>query len=260
MIGLLTLIFSVVSELSLTRSQRSAPTSTERMRRVCGRCSRTGRRESLSRRFSTLCPYAVSLFNSGDAEKCTNAAPIQYGCNPTGMTSTLERRLQVLELARQHNFLILEGTSANIPPPPLGSSFDSYLLADDPYYYLYFGDAPRPPSYFTLERDQPEVGRVVRFDSLSKVLSSGMRIGFISAPQCIVDAVVLHVCGPFPAVLLHCYGAYAHLRTVDYDIEPAASDTDAGARATAPARVGVRRAACARLPRRAVLPREAGRL
>lgn len=25
------------------------------------------------------------------------------------MTSTLERRLQVLELAREHNFLILEG-------------------------------------------------------------------------------------------------------------------------------------------------------
>lgn len=33
----------------------------------------------------------------------------QYGSNPTGMTSTLERRLQVLELAREHNFLILEG-------------------------------------------------------------------------------------------------------------------------------------------------------
>ncbi|TBU41945.1 PLP-dependent transferase [Dichomitus squalens] len=96
---------------------------------------------------------------------------VPYGCNPTGVTSTVERRLEVLELARKHNFLILE---------------------DDPYYYLYFGSAPRPPSYFTLERDQPEVGRVVRFDSLSKVLSSGMRIGFISAPQPIIDAVVMH--------------------------------------------------------------------
>ncbi|KAI0649056.1 PLP-dependent transferase [Trametes meyenii] len=96
---------------------------------------------------------------------------VPFGSNPTGMTTTLERRLEVLELAREHNFLILE---------------------DDPYYYLYFGDAPRPPSYFTLERDQPEVGRVIRFDSLSKVLSSGMRIGFLSAPQVIVDAVVLH--------------------------------------------------------------------
>ena len=70
------------------------------------------------------------------------------------------------------------------------------MLSDDPYYYLYFGDAPRPPSYFMLERDQPEVGRVIRFDSLSKVLSSGMRIGFLSAPQPILDAVILHVRHP----------------------------------------------------------------
>lgn len=68
------------------------------------------------------------------------------------------------------------------------------MQLDDPYYYLYFGSAPRPPSYFTLERDQPEVGRVIRFDSLSKVLSAGMRIGFLSAPQVVVDAVLLHVC------------------------------------------------------------------
>lgn len=67
------------------------------------------------------------------------------------------------------------------------------MNVDDPYYYLYFGSAPRPPSYFALERDQPEVGRVVRFDSLSKVLSSGMRIGFLSAPTCVIDAVILHV-------------------------------------------------------------------
>ncbi|KAH9945140.1 PLP-dependent transferase [Epithele typhae] len=99
---------------------------------------------------------------------------IPFGCNPTGVTSTIERRLEVLGLAREHNFLIFE---------------------DDPYYYLYFGSAPRPPSYFALEVDQPEVGRVVRLDSLSKVLSAGMRIGFLSAPQVISDAVLLHTMG-----------------------------------------------------------------
>lgn len=39
----------------------------------------------------------------------------QYGCNPTGMTTSAERRLEVLELARKYNFLILEGK--NIPEP-----------------------------------------------------------------------------------------------------------------------------------------------
>lgn len=33
----------------------------------------------------------------------------KYGCNPTGMTATLQRRKEVLRLAREHNFIILEG-------------------------------------------------------------------------------------------------------------------------------------------------------
>ncbi|KAI0326947.1 PLP-dependent transferase [Cubamyces sp. BRFM 1775] len=97
---------------------------------------------------------------------------VPYGGNPTGMTASKERRQEVLALAREHNFLILE---------------------DDPYYYLYFGSAPRPPSYFTLELEQPEVGRVIRFDSLSKILSSGIRIGFACGPEAIMTAIDMHV-------------------------------------------------------------------
>ncbi|OSD06618.1 PLP-dependent transferase [Trametes coccinea BRFM310] len=96
---------------------------------------------------------------------------VPYGGNPTGMTASKERRQEVLTLAREHNFLILE---------------------DDPYYYLYFGSAPRPPSYFSLEREQPEVGRVIRFDSLSKILSSGLRIGFACGPEAIMTAIDMH--------------------------------------------------------------------
>jgi len=35
--------------------------------------------------------------------------PLQYGCNPTGASATLERRREVLQLAKEHNFIILEG-------------------------------------------------------------------------------------------------------------------------------------------------------
>ncbi|THH29613.1 hypothetical protein EUX98_g4584 [Antrodiella citrinella] len=96
---------------------------------------------------------------------------VPYGCNPTGMTATLERRLEILALAREHNFVILE---------------------DDPYFYVYYGTAPRPPSYFSLEREQPDVGRVIRFDSLSKVLSSGLRLGFASGPLTLMRAIDRH--------------------------------------------------------------------
>ncbi|EJD07066.1 PLP-dependent transferase [Fomitiporia mediterranea MF3/22] len=96
---------------------------------------------------------------------------VPYGCNPTGMTASRERRLEVLDLARKYNFLILE---------------------DDPYYYLYYGRAARPPSYFALELEQGEVGLVLRFDSVSKILSAGIRIGFASGPKPILDAMDLH--------------------------------------------------------------------
>jgi len=96
---------------------------------------------------------------------------VPYGCNPTGMTATDERRKEVLALAREHNFLILE---------------------DDPYYYVYYGKAPRPRSYFSLEHEEPVVGRVLRFDSLSKVLSAGIRIGFASGPTVILDEMNKH--------------------------------------------------------------------
>lgn len=45
---------------------------------------------------------------------------------------------------------------------------------DDPYYFL---SSPREASYFELETQVlPQGGLVVRFDSFSKVLASGMRL------------------------------------------------------------------------------------
>lgn len=67
-------------------------------------------------------------------------------------------------------------------------------MTDDPYHYLYYGKLPRPRSYFSLELEHPEVGRVVRFDSMSEILSPGMRLGFTSGPTPILNAMDKHVC------------------------------------------------------------------
>jgi len=98
---------------------------------------------------------------------------IPYGCNPTGATTTLTRREEVLDLAREYNLLILE---------------------DDPYYFMYFGARPRIPSYFMLEAQtgNRSVGRVLRFDSFSKILSAGIRIGFMTGPAPLLDAMDRH--------------------------------------------------------------------
>jgi len=98
---------------------------------------------------------------------------VPYGCNPTGATTTLTRRKEVLELLREYNILILE---------------------DDPYYFVYFGTAPRIPSYFMLEAQTGDrsVGRVLRFDSFSKILSAGTRTGFVTGPVALLDAIDKH--------------------------------------------------------------------
>ncbi|KII84441.1 hypothetical protein PLICRDRAFT_118253, partial [Plicaturopsis crispa FD-325 SS-3] len=104
---------------------------------------------------------------------------VPYGCNPTGMTATSERRRAVLALAREHDFIILEG-----------SSFRSVVFELHAKRVRVY--APRYPSYFQLELEEPEVGRVLRFDSLSKVLSAGIRIGFASGPEPLLQAMDQH--------------------------------------------------------------------
>ncbi|CAK5268113.1 unnamed protein product [Mycena citricolor] len=111
-----------------------------------------------------------SILESWPAEKPKPRVlyTIPYGGNPDGSTATLERRREVLKLAEEHNFLIME---------------------DDPYYFLFYGK-DRTPSYFALEKTElKSVGRVLRFDSLSKILSAGMRLGFVCAPAPILRAI-----------------------------------------------------------------------
>lgn len=81
--------------------------------------------------------------------------------NPSGAMLNLERRKKVLELAVKHQTVIVE---------------------DDPYGDLYFGDAP-PPSLLALSAQVPGSRELlVHCGSLSKVLSPGLRVGWMIAP------------------------------------------------------------------------------
>ena len=81
--------------------------------------------------------------------------------NPSGAMLSLARRKQVLEMAVKHKTLIVE---------------------DDPYGDLYFGDAP-PPSLLNLSATVPGSRELlVHCGSLSKVLSPGLRVGWMIAP------------------------------------------------------------------------------
>jgi DNA-binding transcriptional MocR family regulator len=82
--------------------------------------------------------------------------------NPSGALLSLERRKQVLEMAVKHQTLVVE---------------------DDPYGDLYFGEAP-PPSLLALSDSVPGSRELlVHCGSLSKVLSPGLRVGWMIGPD-----------------------------------------------------------------------------
>jgi len=90
--------------------------------------------------------------------------------NPSGAMLSLERRKKVLEMAVKHGTVIIE---------------------DDPYGDLYFDKAP-PPSLMSLTKEVPGSRElVVHCGSLSKVLSPGLRIGWmIGAAELLAKATM----------------------------------------------------------------------
>jgi len=90
--------------------------------------------------------------------------------NPSGATLSLARRKKVLELAVKYQTLVVE---------------------DDPYGDLYFGEAP-PPSLLALSSEVPgSRALLAHCGSLSKVLSPGLRIGWLIAPPELLAKAVM---------------------------------------------------------------------
>lgn len=122
--------------------------------------------------------------------------------NPSGITLSVERRAQILEVARQCDLLILE---------------------DDPYGELYFDtNKPSPPPIKSLDNE----GRVIYFGSFSKVLTPGLRTAWVTATPEIAARIELvkesvDLCSSMldQAIVAECYrqnllqGRIDHLRS-----------------------------------------------
>jgi DNA-binding transcriptional MocR family regulator len=81
--------------------------------------------------------------------------------NPTGATMSVDRRASLLRLAQRYRIPILE---------------------DDPYGELYLEAEPSAPM-----RALDELGTVLYLGSLSPMLGSGLRIGWLVAPSSVVE-------------------------------------------------------------------------
>ncbi|HID11417.1 MAG TPA: PLP-dependent aminotransferase family protein [Candidatus Latescibacteria bacterium] len=83
--------------------------------------------------------------------------------NPTGILTSQEKRRGVLELARKYDFLIVE---------------------DDAYGELGFGAAEADVRSI---KAQDEEGRVLYLGSFSKIVSPGIRLGWVAGPEPLID-------------------------------------------------------------------------
>lgn len=85
--------------------------------------------------------------------------------NPAGITTTLEKRKAVYELAKKYDVMILE---------------------DNPYGELRFAGKD-VPTYKSMDTD----GRVMYCGSFSKILSAGMRVGFVCGNETVIQKMVV---------------------------------------------------------------------
>ncbi|KAF9984102.1 hypothetical protein BGZ65_000987 [Modicella reniformis] len=109
---------------------------------------------------------------------------IPTGQNPTGTTMSIQRRRDIMQVAQEHNLILIE---------------------DDPYYYLqFFADEGQEsnedvnsrgskqsgwvPSLLSMDTD----GRVIRLDTFSKTLAPGCRVGYMSMNARFYDIIQCH--------------------------------------------------------------------
>ena len=103
--------------------------------------------------------------------------------NPQGWTMTIERRREMVRLARKHSVPILE---------------------DDCYVDLRFDGQP-----VTSIHSLDDTGRVMYVGSFSKIIAPGMRLGYLTAPPEVLDRAVAVKSGggvnQFAALAVHRY-------------------------------------------------------
>ncbi|MGC9149379.1 MAG: PLP-dependent aminotransferase family protein, partial [Sulfolobales archaeon] len=99
-----------------------------------------------------------------DGKKIKLIYTIPTGQNPSGATMSIEKRKHLLEIASRHDLLVLEDTAYN--------------------YIVLEGSAP--PTLKSLDKED----RVIVTGTLSKIMGTGFRVGWIAAPDPIRRYVV----------------------------------------------------------------------
>lgn len=116
-----------------------------------------------------LCPDGIDTDALEETIKRTPRAKLLYLIptfqNPAGLTASLEKRIKVYEIAKKYGIMIFE---------------------DNPYGELRFAGEEIP----TIKSMDTE-GLVIYGSTFSKILSAGMRVGFVVAPEEVASKMVV---------------------------------------------------------------------
>ena len=109
-----------------------------------------------------LCEFEKALKEHPEIKILYTIATFQ---NPSGITMSYEKRKEVIELSEKYDFIIFE---------------------DNPYGDLRFSGEEVP----TL-KSMDKYGRVVYFSSFSKIISPGLRLGYVCADSKLMERMII---------------------------------------------------------------------
>lgn len=122
--------------------------------------------------FGILPKSLESILSTWDEQKEGHRRPkalyvVPTANNPTSATIPTDRRREIYSICQRYNILIFE---------------------DDPYWNLLYPSSEhygKLVSFFKMDTDN----RVIRFDSFSKIFAVGLRVGWVSGPSRLVEAI-----------------------------------------------------------------------
>lgn len=133
---------------------------------------------------------ALRTWDDSRGPRPTVLYTIPSGQNPTGATQSMQRRVAIYQVAEDYDLVVIEDDPYYFLSTDLGldsvRNFDNAQredLATTPSYL-----ASLPPSLLALDTS----GRVVRLDSASKILAPGLRAGWVTASDQIIDKFIAY--------------------------------------------------------------------
>ncbi|XP_074397353.1 kynurenine/alpha-aminoadipate aminotransferase, mitochondrial isoform X2 [Zonotrichia albicollis] len=155
-------------------------------------CVTTGSQEGLCKVFEMLINPGDNILLDAPTYSGTLAALRPLGCNiiniPSDQHGIIPRALK--EILSAWSPEDVKNCSNHLPKflytIPNGCNPTGNSLTAERKKEIY---QPWAPTFLSMDVD----GRVIRTDSFSKILSSGLRIGFLTGPKPLIDRVVLHI-------------------------------------------------------------------